>query len=736
MRTPSSLIPALALAPFLALLLAPLPSRASDPPTTDEPSPRVVPSPFQARHGDLVKLSREKALERDAPLLRETPEPSITFDPGVYRQRHGNRTRDVGQAWQAPATSPRTTTRATTRAKGGVLGEGLAVDFAVESLDLRAASGIGGLLGTPPDTMGAVGPSQFFTVQNLAYRVHDKATGSALVALDVGANDFWLPAVDPTDRGGGDPRVRFDRQNDRWVVIAFDLGPLDGNDPTFANNRILIALSDGPELDAQTLWTQFFFVPKDTVGGGQQDGCLVDYPMLGLDRHALYIGANMFDFGSPSGACGGSSMVTDTAVYVLPLALLPAGGGDVSSITTALDGLLDSAPTWTPMPVENGDPAATVGYVVGADPGSDTQLKLGRISNPGGAPGTPTIAWSDVTISNKNNGFDLGVPYPGEPEPEGFDGSWGLDRLSLRPIGGALLRGGRLFLSMTSSVRGPTGERVLAPQWGDRHSVVFFEVDVTSNTLVQDGNIFDATTPLGGDPLHVWAGSIAVNGQGHGVIAGTGTNTTDLAPSAVWAGRLAADPLGAFGPPRVYLEGRDTGSVRQDFEVRERETRWGDYAQVTVDPCDDMTFYALAEYQDALPVSTGGNWATGLARILAPAPSFVGASATTIPSGRASTSVTVTGTGFYSPPATGMPACRTDIEASSDIPGLVVNGVTYNSPTEIVIDLDTTGANGSGTLTITNPDGQTTDFGAMVSPDIFLDGFETGNTSQWSSSSP
>ena len=691
-------------------------------------------TPFQVRHGDVVTSAQP--LPFDSLRVRNAPSPNERFDKEEYRREYGDTTRDVGRAWDKPELrSP------------PAIGSGLGLDLEFESIDLADVAVItGGLIGTPPDTMGAVGPTQFFTTQNNAYRVHDKLTGAADTSLDVLDSDFWVAAVDSNDSGGGDPRVRFDRINNRWVVIAFTTSPL-------ANNRILIALSDGPTISMSTIWTQYFITPMNTNGGSSENGCFADYPMLGVDRNAIYLGANMF---RQTGGCGGTG-TTNTAVFVVPFNGLPMGGGDASSATTAFTGLrsgTNAAPIWSPMPADNMDPNATIGYVIGHDAGSDTILKLGKISNPTGAPGTPTIAWTNITVSNKNDGFSsgaspCGVPFPGNPTPGPCSGGgtpgageWALDPLGFRPLGGAIVRNGRLWTAMTSSVNGPNGDLRLWPTVGDRNSVVYFEIDVNSNTLIQDGDVFDQVTAenTAGSPtapLHVWMGSVAVNGQGHAVVGATGTDTASIAPSGVWAGRLATDPLGSFAQPQIFHAGTNTGEIRMDFESSDRFTRWGDYAQVTVDPCDDMTFYAIAEFQDTPAISpTRSNWGTAVARISAPAPLF--SAAGDAETGSASTQVDVAGSGFYNTPSSGMPPCRTEISATSSTAGVSVNSVAFVSPGAIVLDLDTNGATpGTATIVVTNPDGQSVNVTVpLISSDaIFSNGFETG-TIVWTFSFP
>src|SRR5256886_14091006 len=84
-------------------------------------------------------------------------------------------------------------------------------------------------------------------------------------------------------------------------------------------NRILIAVSDAASngtITGSTVWT-FFFVQQNTVGGGDT-GEFLDYPSLGVDNNALYIGGNMF--GAASGL-----FITTPAFVVRKSSILGAG---------------------------------------------------------------------------------------------------------------------------------------------------------------------------------------------------------------------------------------------------------------------------------------------------------------------------------------------------------------------------------------------------------------------------
>src|SRR5436309_10492213 len=71
----------------------------------------------------------------------------------------------------------------------------------------------------PPDSDGAVGPSQFVELVNGVYRVYDES-GTVLQQLSL--DQFWSSAG-ATPRGfSGDPRILFDPASQRWFAAALD----------------------------------------------------------------------------------------------------------------------------------------------------------------------------------------------------------------------------------------------------------------------------------------------------------------------------------------------------------------------------------------------------------------------------------------------------------------------------------------------------------------------------------
>src|SRR5260370_33614947 len=116
--------------------------------------------------------------------------------------------------------------------------------------------------------MGAVGPTNFLTDVNGEIRVHGKTTG-AVGALDTPDSTFWAPVVkDPVNDLISDPRVRFDRLTDRWFMSVLDIpGNVGVN-----GSRILVAMSDGPNITGATVWKYFYF-DEDLALPTRDPGC-------------------------------------------------------------------------------------------------------------------------------------------------------------------------------------------------------------------------------------------------------------------------------------------------------------------------------------------------------------------------------------------------------------------------------------------------------------------------------
>ncbi len=584
----------------------------------------------------------------------------------------GRSTREARPARGRPHTprenpdSPEVTSNGPRTARSGVLA--VAPDPGVSFLAVDSTES----LYVPPDTMGSVGPTQILIHVNGRVKLFDK-TG-VLGAINVTDETFWTSVRNGA--GVSDPHVEYDRLSGRWFLTAINV-------PSTGANRILLAVSSGSTITNTSSFT-FFQFQHDLVGTtpNADTGFFADYPTLGVDASALYIGVNVF----------GSSSLEGTTGFVIRKAdlLVPQ-----APTITAFRQIGDASPAsgiYTPQGVHNQDPQATEGYFIGVDMVVFSKLVLRRVSNPGG---TPSIS-GNLPVTVPLTTFPIDVPQPTGPLMDGIDDRLFAAMISRGPSGSPTLWTAHNIQVNTSGDASGTGGRD-GSRWYQIGSLT------TTPALVQSGTLYDSASTT---PFSYWMPSIAASGQGHAVLgasrASASAGNGGYASVAV-AERLATDPLGTLSPPLLA----QSSSSSYDTFVEGTE-RWGDYSQTVVDPTDNMTFWTFQEYASAT-----NTWGVRVIELEAPPPATPSsASPATIPDEDPSVTVEVTGTsadgsGFFDPgPDTGGPGFANHIAATVD-GGVTVNSVTYTDLTHVTLDLSTVGATtGLRSLTVTNPDGQ------------------------------
>lgn len=508
----------------------------------------------------------------------------------------------------------------------------------------------------PPDSMGDIGPSQIVVCVNGRLKVFDRAGN--LGPLDTTPENFFSSV---TSAGITDPRVRYDRLSARWFILAIDVPN------SKKNNNVVIAVSDGPTITGTSSFTFFAFKPSALPPSN--NGTFADYPTLGVDNQALYIGANIF-----------SAFYLGTEGYVVNKADLLAGTLTATAFRSLATGTGNGP--FTPQGVDNDDAAATEGYFLGTDNITHGLLVLRRISNPGG---TPSIS------SNIN------ITVPATENPMGGVVAKGvataLDDLDDR-LFAARMHHGRLWTAHNIEVNASGA----ASTAGNRDGARWYELANLTGTpvVVQSGTLYD---PAASTPTNYFIPSCAVSGQGHMALACSAASANEFA-EIVAAGRFATDTLGTIRAPTVV----QTSTTPYDVGSQ-NPRRWGDYSIVSVDPNDDMTFWTVQEYCNAT-----NSWGVRVIQLLAPPPARPAAcNPATLTQGVVNATVTLTGTvtngsGFFDPGA-GYP---NHITASVAGGSITVNSVTYNNPTNLTLNL-TVAANATPsarTVTVTNPDGQ------------------------------
>jgi hypothetical protein len=539
----------------------------------------------------------------------------------------------------------------------------------------------------PPDSMGTVGPTQFVVFVNGRIRTFNKSTGVADGVLDANPDVFFAAVMTPVtppviENFTSDPQVRYDRLSDRWFLTIIDVPCTDFSCSSTAANRLLLAVSDAASagtITGSSVWTFFFFQADATN--------FLDYPSLGIDVNALYIGGNMFN---PAG----TSFLGTNGYVVRKSSVLGTGPLVVTKFVNLATGSGEGP--YSPRGVDNYNPTSNEGYFIGVSNTAFGRLDMRRVATPGG---TPSIS-ANILITVNATSRPIDVDHLGNT-----GGSSGkLDALDDR-LFAAHVRSGRLWTAhnigvtaagVAGGTTGSSGTKRDASRW--------YELNVPigsgTPTVVQSGTIFDNAATVA-TAHQYWIPSVMVSGQGHAAL-GFSAAGKPFRINAATVGRLSGDTLGTTETIAFYTV--------SSTAYNPGTNRWGDYSFTSLDPLDDMTMWTIQEFCDSTD-----SYGVRVVKLIAPLPATP--SSTDHPggvsAGLSSVSVVVTGTsvsgsGFYDPGTNlAAPALPFNHITATVSGGVTVNGVTYNNPTSVTLDLNTTGAStGLKNITVCNPDAQ------------------------------
>ena len=425
----------------------------------------------------------------------------------------------------------------------------------------------------PPDTMGAVGKTQFVSVLNGGVGVFDKGTGEALSKIsDV---QFWANAG--LVGTSGDPRVMYHAQTDRWIVAAFGASPKD----------LQIAVSDTH--DALGGW-------KAVTFEGFSSGFVnpvADYPTLALDANAVYIGTNNFG----AATVGGAVTLRGTTLNVIPLdslfgAAAPSVDGLKQFVTPCCVAGSDSTRGFAIQGV-NSTEATTTGNILAV---SLTDFALTRydVLNAGTAGATLT---DSVKL-----GSGYAINGPGR-QPNGGVGLQNIDTLDDRVGTSVWEQDGRIYAVHT-----------VTPEGTDETRVRIYVIDSVTNIVLDEYEI-------GGAGYDYYMGSIAVNELGYVVV---GYNRSGYGPDgkvSVMARAFETLPDGTLAPVGLELLLKESltdrylnGNTEASGTPVGRQ-RWGDYSAVTIDPEDSSIFWLIGQFaREANTPANGHPGGTGFSR--------------------------------------------------------------------------------------------------------------------------
>ena len=525
----------------------------------------------------------------------------------------------------------------------------------------------------PPDNMGSVGPTQYIVGVNGRIVSYLKSTGAADGALNTTMDNFFTSVKSTTaSTFTSDPHIRYDRLAKRWIFIIIDV---PGGAGSLAN-RVLFGVS-ADSIITKTSVIKFFYYQYTGKN-------FVDYPTLGIDRNALYIGGNLFSLSAGSYAGGFALVVQKSSIL---------GSGPIVckafTVGTASSGI------YTPQGVDNlYDAASTEGYFIGVDAATAGKLDLIRVTNPGTT--SPTLSTAvAITVPT------FGSPIAIKSKP-GTSTTYNLDQDDDR-LFAAMIRNGHLWTAHHIGLTNAGAATGTLTRDGARwYDLINFKTGSTP-AVNQSGTVYTTNTTNATTDLNYFYPTITINGQGHAAM-GFSTAGTNAYANCGFAGRLVNGTSGTLSTP-VSITASTTSYNPGDGTPH----RWGDYSMTECDPTDDMTFWTIQEFCDA-----SNSYGCRVTSLKAPAPATLKSATPNILGKGASLSLvlkgdTTTGLGFYEPGTSFSKHLAVTIDG-----GIIVNSVIYNSPSTITLKVTTTnGTSGARTITVTNPDGQTVSSAAI-----------------------
>jgi hypothetical protein len=509
----------------------------------------------------------------------------------------------------------------------------------------------------PPDTMGAVGPTQFLFSVNGRFRGYNKNSPHTQI-FDFAQTAFWGSTADPA--GVSDAHVRYDRASQRWFMIEIDVKA--------SANHMLLAVSSTSDLST-TSWT-LFQIPATGSTSLTDMGCFDDYPTPGIDGNGIYIGGNIF--GGGVAACPGGNYVHSN-LYVIQKSSALTTTLNVTPFFNVVTGLFNVA---TIQGVDSVD-SLTTGYAVAAkETESPTQhLTIWQINNPGTT--TPTLSSpTDVAINAENgvlNGGGTGVVSANNAVSA--NPTRGMDDLDDR-LFAATIRAGHLWtahnVAVDSSGNSNGGART-------RDAARWYDVTLSGPTLNQSGTVFDSAAS---GFLQYWMPTVMVSGQGHTAMGLNRANASTVVQAGA-VGRLSGDAVGTMGAFSIFQTSSSAAYDDAGFNPGPTN-RWGDFTYTSLDPCDDQTMWTVQEY--VAGSSLGVDWGVAAEKLLAPPPAMpASASPSSVNVQETNVNVVITGTsssgsGFYDTPPSITDPCRKRIAATVS-GGVTVNAMHYTDPT-------------------------------------------------------
>jgi hypothetical protein len=435
---------------------------------------------------------------------------------------------------------------------------------------LASFDGIGNVWGYyPPDTNGEIGRTAYLQTVNAGFQFFAR-DGTPLTPI-ADNNTIWQGFGGPCETSNeGDPVALYDQLADRWIMSQFAWD----NYYTGPYYECVAVSASGDPLGS---WHRYEILSPSKR--------FPDYPKLGVWRDGYYMTTDEFlIFGSTYRFAGVGAWALERDKM---LAGQPAGMIYTHLPPSQWGGMLPAdiegqalPPPGSPETFAEVDDSAWDPANIPTDRIELWQYRV-NWSDPGSSTFTKTTELHQSPFDGILCDFANCVPQKDTNQKLDTLSYYTMFRASYRNFG----RYDSLVLNHTVDVGDGTNERA---------GIRWYEIrNLSGPTLYQQGTF--APT----DGIWRWTGSIAQDSAGDIAVGYSGSSGSTF-PDIRYAGRAANDRKGILGQGESVLyagSGSQTGPAG----------RWGDYADMTVDPTDDCTFWFTTEY---MPATSYNTWAT------------------------------------------------------------------------------------------------------------------------------
>lgn len=398
---------------------------------------------------------------------------------------------------------------------------------------------------TPPDVAGTIGKANWVSTSNDVIEIHSKS--GALQKIN-SLNGFFGYSTQPMF----DPRVQYDEENQRWIVIA------DAFPESSAVQYLGVAISQTNSPTGK--WWIYFLNTNGFTG----TGAFYDYPMLGITQDAVYITANVF----------GANFFQGAYVFSMAKARLYNGYGFSVPVFGGLDATL--APSHQLLSDQNG-----YAWLAAANAPGINMYALAFPANP-----TDTAIYGPYAVS----GVNAWSTPPGAPQPTSCAPAGALlDSLDGRFQNVGIQAGDLYYQTNTTADFG-----VATPRYYIISGLQSFTPAVSYST-----DVFGfGTTSYDFNP------SIGTDTFGRFALTWSDTDpTSGINASMYYADNKSGNPTNNAGASRLYVSPACYTGVGT--------SRWGDYSQTSYDfSTVAPTFWVTNE-----SIPSNNFWSTKVAKV-------------------------------------------------------------------------------------------------------------------------